>query len=239
LIAWFVPSLAATLLDRERKKGAPLTRTEVNRVRDEAPAILVSRATLKELRKRRGYEDIDPANAWTEFQVLRDQLAQGDLPGKVREKAPRTTGNRGPEALIGRPFNRAHLDELLCYPDEAPKLDAFGGIRTLVHRRNGIDLHVGKRGRVITIFLYGKRFEGHQPYRKSLPVGLKSFRTSRAEVIKLLGRPTVTGRQHGARPAWIRYDLPKYVIHLELSDGQSSIDRITLMTHGAAKGELD
>ena len=112
-------------------------------------------------------------------------------------------------------------------------------MQTLVHRRNGMDAYVSERGRVITIFLYGKRFEGHQPYRKILPAGLPSFRTSKADVMKLLGRPTETGRKHGDSPAWIRYDLPKYVMHLEFSEGQSSIDRITLMTHRAAEGEMD
>jgi hypothetical protein len=108
-----------------------------------------------------------------------------------------------------------------------------------VYRRNGIDLHVGKRGRVITIFLYGKRFEGHQPYKGLLPDGLPSFGTSRAEAMTLLGRPTVQGRRSGERPAWIRYDLATHVIHLEFSAEQSNIDRITLMTPRAAEGEMD
>lgn len=227
LFTWFVPSLAATLLNREKKKGAPLSRSEVTRIRDQAPAILVSLGTLKGLRKLRGYGDIDPENAWSELQLLRGQSALGHM---------RT---RGPEDLIGKPFNRAYLDEFLAYPDEDPKLDEFGGMHTLVHRRNGIDVHVSERGRVITIFLYGKRFEGHQPYRKILPAGLPSFRTSKADVMKLLGRPTETGRKDGDSPAWIRYDLPKHVIHLEFSEGQSSIDRITLMTHRAAEGAMD
>jgi len=61
-------------------------------------------------------------------------------------------------------------------------------MQTLVYRRNGIDLHVSARGRVITTFLYGKRFEGRRPYRKILPAGLASFRTSKADVIALLGQ---------------------------------------------------
>lgn len=74
LTAWFVPSLAATLLDRERKKGSPLSRSEVIRIRDAAPTILVSPGALEELIKRRGYLDINPDDAWREWQQLRQQF---------------------------------------------------------------------------------------------------------------------------------------------------------------------
>jgi len=227
-VAWFVPSLAATLLHHEKKKGAPLTRSEVNRIRDQAPAILVSQGTLKELRERRGYDDIDPENAWSEFQALRGQST-----------ASASKRARRPEALLGKPFSRARLGGFLSYADEEPQRDAFGGMRTLAYRRNGIDVHVGKRGRVITIFLYGKRFEGHRPYRKALPAGLMSFRTAKADVIKLLGRPSEKSRKVADGPEWIRYDLAKHVIHLEFSGEHSNIDRITLMTRRAAEGEME
>ena len=145
---------------------------------------------------------------------------------------------RGPEFLLGRPFDRADLDAFLSHPDEEPELDQFAGMQTRVYRRNGLDVHVSGRGRVMTVFLYGKRFEGHQKYRKALPPGPPSFQVSKADVIKLLGRPTRSGRKEETMPAWIRYDLPRYVIHLEFASDASRIDRITLMTHAAAAGEM-
>jgi len=83
LTAWFVPSLAATLRYREKKKGARLSRAEVIRIRDAAPTILVAPRTLKQLIKRRGYQDINPYNAWREWQQLRQQL---DSRGRARAK---------------------------------------------------------------------------------------------------------------------------------------------------------
>ena len=145
---------------------------------------------------------------------------------------------RGPECLLGRPFDRANLDAFLSHPDEEPDLDQFAGMQTRVYPRNGIDVHVSGRGRVMTVFLYGKRFEGHLKYRKAFPAGLPSFRISKADTIELFGRPTESGRKQETMPASIRYDLPKYVIHLEFASDASRIDRITLMTHAAGAGEM-
>src|SRR4051794_32830704 len=70
LVPWFVPSLVSTLTHHEQVKGSPLTRDEVERIRDEAPSVLVSVETLTELVAERGYQDIDAESCWEEWQAL-------------------------------------------------------------------------------------------------------------------------------------------------------------------------
>jgi hypothetical protein len=145
----------------------------------------------------------------------------------------------GPERLIGRRFAGTDLAAFLSDPDEAPELDEFAGMQLRLHRRSGIDIYVSGRGRIITVFLYGKRFERHRKYRKALPAGLPSFGCSKPEVMKRLGRPTHRGKKPDGRPSWIRYDLADYVIHLEFPEDGSRIERITLMTHAVGNGDID
>ena len=76
LVAVFVPSLAGILADAERKKGAPLTESEVMNVRDTSTVVMVRRTVADEMVKNRGYRDINPENAWTEWQKVRAQVAR-------------------------------------------------------------------------------------------------------------------------------------------------------------------
>jgi len=69
-----VPSLVATLLDRERAKGSPLTRSEVVNIRDECPCIAMTLDQLKQVEERRGYPDIDPEWAWEHWQEVRQDF---------------------------------------------------------------------------------------------------------------------------------------------------------------------
>ena len=75
LIPVFTPSLAATLLNAEDKKGTPLTPDEVVSIRDEAPCIMMTVVDAREFEKTR-YKDIDPENGWFEFQMLRRELGR-------------------------------------------------------------------------------------------------------------------------------------------------------------------
>jgi hypothetical protein len=70
LVIVFTPSLAASLARAERDKGCRLTRTEVKRIRDGAPAIAVTTAQAAALQNERGYEDVDPVRpyeSWTQM----------------------------------------------------------------------------------------------------------------------------------------------------------------------------
>jgi hypothetical protein len=71
LVIEFVPSLAATLLAAESKKGSPLTESEVDAIRDHATVMVSQPQAAKAVEERRGYKDVDPQHAWEEWQVLR------------------------------------------------------------------------------------------------------------------------------------------------------------------------
>jgi hypothetical protein len=75
-----VPSLVATLLALENEKGSPLTESEVLEATDNAPSIAMPAHALAAVAEGRGYDDIDPENAWVEWQATRPSLyGEGDL----------------------------------------------------------------------------------------------------------------------------------------------------------------
>ena len=74
LIIYPIPSLVATLLNRENSKGAPLTEGEVISIRDSAPSVALTRDDAAKIDERRGYLDIDPENCWAEWQRARLEL---------------------------------------------------------------------------------------------------------------------------------------------------------------------
>ena len=69
-----VPALVAVLLNKEREKGAPLTEGEVASIRDGASCIAMPSSAKRSVEQARGYVDIDPENAWVEWQVARKQF---------------------------------------------------------------------------------------------------------------------------------------------------------------------
>ena len=76
LIIYISPSLIATLLNRERAKGSPLTEEEVIQIRDNCPAIALTQEDARRVDESRGYLDIDPENCWEEWQRARLELAE-------------------------------------------------------------------------------------------------------------------------------------------------------------------
>lgn len=73
-----IPSLVATLLNKEQEKGAPLTREEVEEIRDQAPAVALTPEQRRAVNERRGYDDLDPEQAWEHWQVAREELSDND-----------------------------------------------------------------------------------------------------------------------------------------------------------------
>lgn len=71
LVSVLVPALAAVLLAAERTKGTPLTRDEVENIRDNASAIAMTPTDAAKLEQSRGYADIEPERAWEQWQLLR------------------------------------------------------------------------------------------------------------------------------------------------------------------------
>ncbi|RBP45796.1 hypothetical protein DES53_102178 [Roseimicrobium gellanilyticum] len=74
LIIYPVPSLVATLLNRGRAKGSPLTEQEVIQIHDVCPSIALRPDQVRQIEDQRGYKDIDPENCWEEWQEARKDL---------------------------------------------------------------------------------------------------------------------------------------------------------------------
>jgi hypothetical protein len=81
LVICCVPSLVATLLNRENAKGSPLTKEEVLQIRDKCPAIALRPETAAEMEKNRGYKDIEFDYCWEQWQEARKYLIDGKAEG--------------------------------------------------------------------------------------------------------------------------------------------------------------
>lgn len=68
-----IPSLIATLKEREREKGEALTEEEVIKVRDNCPAIAMYLEQLRRIEEVRGYIDIDPEKVWEEWKRVKGE----------------------------------------------------------------------------------------------------------------------------------------------------------------------
>ena len=74
LVIYPMPSLVATLLNREQAKGSPLTEAEVIEIRDSCPSVAVPIDVVEKIDAQRGYKDIDPARCWEQWQEARKNL---------------------------------------------------------------------------------------------------------------------------------------------------------------------
>lgn len=72
----FIPSLAAILAAQEKKKGKPLTESEVIAIRDNATVTVGPPSKPQSLATSRGYDDIDATKVWPEWQKLRVSLSK-------------------------------------------------------------------------------------------------------------------------------------------------------------------
>jgi hypothetical protein len=96
VIITHVPSLVAILLNRESAKGSPLTREEVESIRDSAPCIALTSEERAVVDARRQYDDIDPELAWEQWQIARielDSLCDEERPS---EQASSSNGGNAP-----------------------------------------------------------------------------------------------------------------------------------------------
>ena len=74
LVIYPMPSLVATLLNREQTKGSPLTEAEVIEIADRCPSIAVPMDVAQKIDAERGYKDIDPEQCWEQWQEARKRL---------------------------------------------------------------------------------------------------------------------------------------------------------------------
>lgn len=81
LIPVFMPTLANMLAHAEKLKGSPLTETEVIRIRDNAPCIMMKASDADKLIETRGFRDVNPENCWADWHRLRVEMTgNGFLP---------------------------------------------------------------------------------------------------------------------------------------------------------------
>ena len=66
----FVPALHAVLLAMEAQSAAPLTRGQVESVRDGATCIAMTAHDAQQLERSRGYADLDPEHVWSQWQLV-------------------------------------------------------------------------------------------------------------------------------------------------------------------------
>lgn len=76
LVFLFMPSLVSTLLANERKNGSPLSQKQVEAIRDSATITTAPPEAAKAVGDGRGYQDIDPHNAWREWSAIRVQFSR-------------------------------------------------------------------------------------------------------------------------------------------------------------------
>ncbi|WP_218854690.1 DUF4261 domain-containing protein [Paractinoplanes atraurantiacus] len=67
----FIPALVAVLTAAEEKAGRPLRRDEVERLTDDSTCMMMSHADAKNFERGRGYADLEPELAWSQWQVVR------------------------------------------------------------------------------------------------------------------------------------------------------------------------
>ena len=74
LVPVFTPPLIKLLQQKEKAKGAPLTREEVLEIRNNATMILVKAEEAQKMAHSRGFADLDADRAWEQWQELRKRL---------------------------------------------------------------------------------------------------------------------------------------------------------------------
>lgn len=70
----FIPSLAALLTAAEKQKGAPLTKADVEGIRDKAVCMAVKPRHAQAMERSRGYADIEPERAFEHWKLLRQSV---------------------------------------------------------------------------------------------------------------------------------------------------------------------
>lgn len=84
LVPMPIPALGLLLLHLEKQKGSPLSEAEVVEARDKAASIMLPVSAKRAMDEKRGYEDINPENAWSEWQEFR----AANLPGDASQETP-------------------------------------------------------------------------------------------------------------------------------------------------------
>jgi hypothetical protein len=214
----FMPALGALLLAAERNKGSALTRSEVRRLLNRAPAIALSAKQVKQLAASRGYADVDPADLYASWLAFK----QAALPPQPRQRAARSTSKKNRPAAapaverfanilarrIDSPEVVAFLKTWKAKAVVYPKLEAGW----IVLHKHGFDVILSldevfgkpRGGGKSTIWTYTVRLfspeycQGKKirPYEDELLPGLR-FPLTRTSVHQQLGKPVRTHKIRG------------------------------------------
>lgn len=76
LVPVFMPALVVLLVHAEDKKGTPLTKNEVQSIRDNAACIMMEADDARKMDDSREYRDIDPENCWHDWQMARHAMGR-------------------------------------------------------------------------------------------------------------------------------------------------------------------
>ena len=69
-----IPALVVVLLNKEMEKGSPLTRREVESLRNQARRMTLPRSLALKLQARRGFSDVDLENCWEDWSARRAEF---------------------------------------------------------------------------------------------------------------------------------------------------------------------
>ena len=72
---FFIPSLAGMLWRTQQENGAALTEDEVLHIRDHWGVMVMTEDHARAMEEKRGYVDIDPADAWQSWLRLQETEA--------------------------------------------------------------------------------------------------------------------------------------------------------------------
>ncbi len=71
LILVIIPALVEILAIHEREKGSALTEAEVLEIRNKSVCMVLPLSEAAKLAEGRGFDDIDPDDAWNQWQAIR------------------------------------------------------------------------------------------------------------------------------------------------------------------------
>jgi hypothetical protein len=232
LIPEFIPALVLLLVKAERDKGSELTREEVVAIRDRGNCMMVRRSDALEMAERRGYDDLDPANVWAEWQEARVEIlgivgqttavnGASDFEGAddlVRLLGTSITGRAARSVVGGHELSIEEIDGQL-----------YGTAQSA-----GLSFVASADGAITSVQLHASGHESYVEYIGSIPGGL-AFDDVRADVRRRLGIPSKSGEPADVSflarmPAWDRFDDADVSVHVEYELDSRGIRMISVMS---------
>jgi hypothetical protein len=135
------------------------------------------------------------------------------------------------EKLLGSTYEEISTSDILLgisIPDpEVIDLDSYVEIPA-----EGVSFVLPRGERVTAVQLYSAGRDGYSEFAGAIPKGL-SFSMSREAVRAQIGKPQISGEATtiailGKKPAWDKFDVGEFSIHVEYSPELDKVGLITL-----------